>query len=678
MNLAFLFLTYDDILHDETKQFVKNYSVYVNAKNPSKIQRHREYELTSYPTDWGKKNIVDATLQMLKSAYSKGHTWYILLAYDTLPLVTPSVLESFLRYQTKSMFHLIENTETIWKTSQWWILSKADVETILSNYETYDQYLETHPYSNKKNANKKKQMGAWDELYFLSLLKYVNPAYIFRDHKTTYVQWLTGYTQKHPVTFGKLLETDLEDSKKSFFIRKTTPSLTLKPHTPHKILYIKVFGDKTPDDSTPEGDLMLISLLSNDKIPPAMLNKSIHTYFTFWEYLNVTILELLNTIPTYLWNKIIILSEESNQVIHSPDRTSKISLRGIPPSIPNPPQFYKFQDSYEYSPNKIAFLFLTIGDINQPHLWTQYFDKKQDKYNVYINPKYPEMIETKWLKNKIIKKRVQNTGWGFITEAYHNLLEEAMQDPDNVKFVFISESCVPLKSFDAFYHSMMLDDLRTSYVKFMNISAYDMKERIKTQPGYEEQGRFIKHYARMCLSRYHVSKLLSKDFGFFNRMHVGDEFFLTLLHPSPGKDYMKDFEITYDNWEDVSKKTTELSNEIRSIYNKYPLNSSMSENNQNAIRRKRAIRNEIAKNPKTYTSITTEDIERALRKESFFWRKFTSEPLPWTPELLNIVSVNQPVKKPPIINTLKTRKERNTKTRKVSNSGQASQTGISI
>jgi hypothetical protein len=204
----------------------------------------------------------------------------------------------------------------------------------------------------------------------------------------------------------------------------------------------------------------------------------------------------------------------------------------------------------------------------------------------------------------------------------------------------------------------MMDDMRTSYVKFMNISRYDLEQRIKTQPGYKNQGKFIKHYARMCLSRYHAEKILKKDFTFFNKMHVGDEFFLTMIHPTPGADFMKDFEITYDNWEDIKKQTNQLRNEIKTIYNKYSEGHLMSKENQDTIEHKRALRADIAKNPKTYTTIIQEDINKALKKESFFWRKFTTAPL--STEIMNLPEIQKKIiKQPTAVNNLRTRKMKN-------------------
>ena len=613
MDLAFLFLTYDDIIHSKTKQFIKPYSVYVNAKTPQQILL-RKYTVSNLPTEWGQKSIVDATLHLLRTAYAKNHTWYILLAHDSLPLVSSAKLEHVLKYQNRSMFHLLENNELEWKASQWWILNRTDVQTILDNADAYDAYLKENPLRIR---------GAWDEIYFLSLLKYVNPAYLYQEYKPTYVRWLTKSVQKHPVTYGKLLSTDVEDSRGSFFIRKTTPELTTSVYKPQKTLWIKVWGTQSSPFQVPSNtDLMIISMVPNSEIP--MLNQSIHTYFSIYKFLYDTVLEVLSTLPTYLWDTVYMLDEKATTIKGTHGSKQPIRTMGRT-TLPNPPQFYEMNGGYQYAPNKIAFLFLTMGDINQSKVWTDYFRNQQNKYTVYINPKYPELVKTDWLQDRIIPKRVENTGWGFITEAYHNLLEEAMKDKDNVKFVFISESCIPLKSFDALYTKMMTDDLRTSYVKFMKPSHYDKQERIATQVGYQKLEPFIKHYARMCLSRYHGEKLLKKDFGFFNSMHVGDEFFLTLIHPSPGQDFVKDFEMTYDNWEDVQKQVYVLNDQIKQC-----------KQNDPRVRCKIAVRDNLRRNPITYTSISTEDITRAMNRESFFWRKFTADPLPWTSDMLNI------------------------------------------
>ena len=132
---------------------------------------------------------------------------------------------------------------------------------------------------------------------------------------------------------------------------------------------------------------------------------------------------------------------------------------------------------------KIAFLFLTIDNINHPFFWEEYFKNNDDKINIYCHPKNPENVTIPWLKKKIISKLVE-TEDGYITKAYFNLLAAALGDKNNTKFITISESCIPLISFDKLYKNIMEYPQR-SYIKFMKIQNDDLK-RIKNQKGYEK------------------------------------------------------------------------------------------------------------------------------------------------------------------------------------------------
>jgi len=606
--MAFLFLTYDDITHQKTKDFIRGQSVYVNAKTPSMIST--KYHVESYETEWAKKSIVDATIQLLEKAYAKNHAWYILLAYDVYPLVSFDDLKSVLKFQSKSMFHLQKQQENEWKTSQWWILSKEDVGTILSRRADYDEYLKKRRYTIK---------AAWDELYFLSLLKYVNPAYTFTDHKTVYVEWLKNNVQKHPVVYNRLLPTDLEKMKGSFFLRKTTPTFS-PTFELKKRLVIKIIGDKSPAYEPGNDDLILVNMVD---VSDSLKSKAIYIYHSLYPLLYSNILEILDTIPVYLWSEVIVVTEEG---LSSSFKKEKVRLPTTP--LSSPKHFYSLDNhSFLYSPDKIAFLFLTIDNVNQPQVWNEYFKDKGHKISIYRHAKNPEKVIPFYNEKRIDTVK---TGWGFITNAYYHLFQEAFKDEDNVKFVTISESCIPLKKFDAFYNKMMEHDIQTSFVKFMRISKYDREERIETQPGFERYD-FTKHYARMCLSRYHVSKLLKESFDFFNKMHVGDEFFLSLINARDKVDYMKDFEITYDNWEDTQKKRGALSDEL---YQLEQMEQSFLTGNR--IRIKSALRDDVGRNPKTYYSISIQELDTALHKESFFWRKFPVGPLPWTNEILTL------------------------------------------
>lgn len=611
-DIAFLFLTYDDILHDKTKEFIENQPVYVNAKNPVKMN----YIVKNYPTKWGAKSIVDATIKLLELAYQNGHEWFVLLAYDVYPLVSFGEFKNFMKYQTKSMFNVIKQHENEWKASQWWILCRRDVETILSRHAEYDDYLTKIKYT---------ITGAWDELYFLSLLKYVSPTYSFLEYKTVYTEWMQNSQQSHPVTYNKILPFDLEKMKGSFFLRKTTPTFTMEPFLLRERLVIKIYGDQTRN-YVPEEDVILVSMVD---VPEDLKAKCLYIYHSHHSSVYINVLEILERVPVYLWKEVVVLTETCNTVpVFNKSELERCALPRMP--LSSPKQFYALDNAFLYSPYKIAFLFLTIGDINQPNVWTEYF-KNNHKVSIYTHAKVPDKIVTPWLKDSVIPTQV-DTAWGRITNAYYHLFQEAMKDEDNIKFVTISESCIPLKRFDLFYEKM-LEDVRTSYVRFMEPSRYDIEERIETQVGYEMYAPFIKHYARMCLSRYHVTKLLEKSFDFFNEMHVGDEFFLTLLHLKPGVDFVKDFEITYDNWEE-HEKYKKLTAEINKLKEQQKKDNSFLI--EDKIRIKKALRKEASNNPRTYVTIGIKELDEALNKESFFWRKFPAGPLPWTNEILTL------------------------------------------
>jgi hypothetical protein len=110
-------------------------------------------------------------------------------------------------------------------------------------------------------------------------------------------------------------------------------------------------------------------------------------------------------------------------------------------------------------------------------------------------------------------------------------------------------------------------------------------------------------------------------------MPVGDEYFLSSLHPHAGKDHIVNWEITYDNWEDVHTEVDKLQDNIRQLYEHM---ETTGEDVKEKIEQLQIYRDTIRKNPRTYHTLQPEDIARAKKTDSFFWRKFTIMPLPWT------------------------------------------------
>jgi len=261
---------------------------------------------------------------------------------------------------------------------------------------------------------------------------------------------------------------------------------------------------------------------------------------------------------------------------------------------------------------KIAFLFLTIENPNFPKIWDKYFRNNKDKYSIYIHPKYPDKVT--WKKRNIIKN-LQETGWGFITRAYIELLKEAFQDPDNYKFITVSESCIPIKSFDVFYNDCINDS--RSWIKSMPIKAYNYKMRLNTQLTKPKPKVFLKNYARFCLNRSHVNMLLSAELEFFHKMHVGDEFFLSVLYPFKN---VRDFDVIYDDWDYVAEQQKKIKNQKKKLYE---------EQESKHINRSKELSNlneefsRISKNPKTIINVE-DDLDKIKKCSSYFYRKFAS------------------------------------------------------
>ena len=260
---------------------------------------------------------------------------------------------------------------------------------------------------------------------------------------------------------------------------------------------------------------------------------------------------------------------------------------------------------------KIAFLFLTLDNPSFPKIWNSYFRGHVGKYSIYIHPKYPDNLT--WKKKHMISE-LKETKWGFITRAYIELLKKAYKDKDNYKFVTISESCIPIKSFDKFYEDCIGDE--RSWIKSMKMGPYNYEGRlnlVKTKP---RPIHFIKNYARFCLNRAHCRLLLLREsegkIDFFHNMQVGDEYFLSVLYPLKN---VLDFAVTYDDWEYIHAKKREIKEKQRVL-------------TKNCAEWKKLQEeyNFVAKSPKTIVDVRNDnDLEKIKKCTSYFYRKFSKD-----------------------------------------------------
>tara|TARA_Y100000991_G_scaffold167152_1_gene128980 strand:+ start:533 stop:1381 length:849 start_codon:yes stop_codon:yes gene_type:complete len=267
---------------------------------------------------------------------------------------------------------------------------------------------------------------------------------------------------------------------------------------------------------------------------------------------------------------------------------------------------------------KIAFLFLTIDDLLFPQIWEYYFKSNYDKINIYCHPKYPERINTKWLKKSVVKK-LTKTKWGHFTNAIINLFKAALLDKDNQKFIIVSESCLPIKSFTKLYYFLKNDNIKTSYI---HLRKFDDVNIIKSKlPNNYLNYELIKHSGWFCLSRHHVKKLLiNNDIYKFNKVIAGDEHIFSLIYPNKN---IKNYKITFVNWNYAKNVIENINKDLHKLYERKESENTKKYDKQ--ILNLRIQKCNLAKHPKTYSELNENDVKQIMQSKSFFMRKFSKD-----------------------------------------------------
>ncbi|CAK9172540.1 unnamed protein product [Ilex paraguariensis] len=149
--------------------------------------------------------------------------------------------------------------------------------------------------------------------------------------------------------------------------------------------------------------------------------------------------------------------------------SSRVVIREIlntPPVVPKNP--------------KIAFMFLSPGSLPFEKLWDKFFQGNEDRFSVYVHASKEKPVHvSRYFLNREI--RSDKVVWGKISmvDAERRLLTNALKDPDNLHFILLSDSCIPLHDFEYVYN----------YLMDTNISFIDCFE----DPGPHGSGRYSEH-----------------------------------------------------------------------------------------------------------------------------------------------------------------------------------------
>jgi hypothetical protein len=311
--ISFLFLTYGDIMHKKAmKQYTKNHDVFIHPKEElTDVYFKSRVIPDKVATRWGDISIVHASLALLKYAFENtSNNWFVILSQDAYPTSSIIDMESFLSSipQTQSVFEYLGEKDKIYKTTQWWVLCRKDVSTILTKYR---EFIKTRIL----NPSVVSGVYAYDEVFFLTLLKWHNPSYTFINFQCMYSWWLINTVTKHPITFNRITKYDVQKIRKSgaFFMRKTLSTFKPTPHKLHKELVILYIGTETNQNECeiPEKyDLIIISAIDIKFILEKLLNRCMYVINIIYRFYKESLKNLIDDIGEDRWEKIICTSEK--------------------------------------------------------------------------------------------------------------------------------------------------------------------------------------------------------------------------------------------------------------------------------------------------------------------------------------------------------------------------------
>jgi len=167
----------------------------------------------------------------------------------------------------------------------------------------------------------------------------------------------------------------------------------------------------------------------------------------------------------------------------------------------------------------VAFMFMSNNGIRHDAIWEKWFlsgnnnsendNEFEERASIYVHATDADSLRISPSLSPFFNERVIP---GVQTEYYKNLLDAMLQlvlyahsDPQNTHFVFVSDSSIPLKTFDEVY-SELVNDTTSRFCLRPNERAHDMWGRFPGLDMPPEYHRESEMWSSM--SRSHVSEII--------------------------------------------------------------------------------------------------------------------------------------------------------------------------
>jgi hypothetical protein len=234
--------------------------------------------------------------------------------------------------------------------------------------------------------------------------------------------------------------------------------------------------------------------------------------------------------------------------------------------------YYKFSNRIQNFENqsintpithKIAFLFLTRDNLRCPDIWNEFFKGNEDRYTIYCHPKNPDNVSDTLLKNNIIPERIE-TCWGCIgiVRAFLALFANALKDSSNVKFITVSEACVPISSFEYIYKELMFTNNSQIDIHTNNFERYDKI----INPKFPKDDFIKASCLGIVLNRFHAQLIVDNDeTDNWVDFYVPDEHYICNMLQVLDSNFANNCDvrkITFDVWSKKNSKTISLEDNI--------------------------------------------------------------------------------------------------------------------